>query len=93
MLLSERHLSYKEINLSYPTFSLPNSGMGLRATTAPPPHPAPAVVQRSRQLGMEPRPRRATLGCKHGHASPSGPGSSLLGTPGATEGCLILSSP
>ena len=91
MLLSERHSGYKEINLSYPTFSLPNRGMGLRAATAPPPRPAPAVAQRSRQRGMEPRPRRATLGRKHGHASPSQvqgpPSSGLPAPPRAASSC------
>lgn len=104
MLFSERHLDYKETNLSYPTFSLPRVGWVCEAPPSPPhPHSGPAGQAVSDGTQAEEGNGRAPMQAQQytwqpwdaNMATPrlSGPGSSLLGTPGAAEGCLILSSP
>ena len=94
MLFSERHLDDKETNLSYPTFSLPTVGWVFE------PPPSPAVRDGTQaEEGNGRAPMQAQQYTRQpwdaNMATPrlSGPGSSLLGTPGAAEGCLILSSP
>lgn len=78
--------------------------MGLQATTLldPPPQWSSGAGGWGWNLGEEGNGRAPTQAQQYTQqpwdantATPrlSGPGSSLLGTPGAIEGCLILSSP